>query len=93
MSYDPIKEARELAVKEEMERAGRPHVIGSHFMLCIWDHYKEQDEKIIINIEQIQTIQPRLSGGTYIYMVGEPDAILVKHSFKDVLAELKQYFK
>lgn len=90
MAYDPIEEARALALKEEMEKAGRPKVfVNTRFMEVL----ASGDEPYVINIHMIQSVTPRAEGGTYIYFTNEPDALLVKHNYTEVKNALKQYFK
>ena len=85
MTYDPIEEARALALKEEMEKAQKPAIIGSMFMEIL----ASSDESWTINIHQIQSITPRKEGGTYIYFAGEEDALVAKHSYEDIISQLR----
>lgn len=90
MAYDPIEEARAIALREEMEKKNKPKVlVNTRFMEVL----ASGDEPYVINIHMIQSFTPRSEGGTYIYFTNEPDALLVKHSYTDMKNALKQYFK
>lgn len=85
-----LREANELALREEMEKKYQPKVlVNTRFMEVL----ASGDEPHVINIHMIQSITPRSKGGTYIYFANEPDALLVKHSYTDMKNALKQYFK
>lgn len=82
---DVLEKARALAMKEEMEKAGKPAIIGSMFMKIL----ASGDESWTINIHQIQSITPRKEGGTYIYFVGEDDALIAKHPYEEIVNQLR----
>ena len=96
MSYDPIAEARALALKEEMEKASKPKVLVSTRFMEVQNvvGFKE-----LINVHSISEVFPftRTVGGKVqavtklVFMNGED--ITVTHSYTDVKNALKQYFK
>lgn len=96
MAYDPIEEARDLALKEEMEQATKPRVlVNTRFM----EVQNVVGFKELINIHSISEVFPysRTVNGNaqvvtkLIFMNGED--ITVAHSYTDVKNALKQYFK
>lgn len=80
-----LEEARAIAMREEMEKAQKPTIIGSMFMKILASGGKSWT----INIHQIQAITPRKEGGTYIYFAGEEDALVAKHSYEDIISQLR----
>ena len=80
-----LEEARAIAMREEMEKAQKPAIIGSMFMKVL----ASGDESWTINIHQIQSITPRKEGGTYIYFVGEEEALVAKHPYEDIISQLR----
>ena len=96
MAYDPIEEARDLALKEEMEQATKPRVlINTRFM----EVQNVVGFKELINIHSISEVFPysRTVNGkaqvvTKLIFVNGED-ITVAHSYTDLKNALKQYYR
>lgn len=96
MAYDPIEEARDLALKEEMEQATKPRVLVSTRFMEVQNivGFKE-----LINIHSISEVFPysRTVNGKaqvvtkLIFTNGED--ITVTHSYTDLKNALKQYYR